>query len=179
MMRVIGLTRVVTKLTRRMPELRARPENSSTRSVAYLSKREDGPRLLSRRAAVSASAALASGLGRADWECCLVRHSIGRNRDDSDARGGLRAGRRDREDRREPLFRPRFRRVEAAMCPMVEQAQNVSRIGPKLMNPYSQLGIHLLHGVLHLVSLPGLRAASAKLMDRKLEEPDLSDDCIG
>ncbi|MGF6529145.1 FAD-dependent monooxygenase [Variovorax sp. PvP013] len=72
-----------------------------------------------------------------------------------------------------------FAAYEAAMRPMVEQAQNVPRIGPRLMNPHSRLGIHLLHGVLHLASLPGLRDAFAKLMNRKLDEPDLSHYGIG
>lgn len=67
-----------------------------------------------------------------------------------------------------------FVAYEKAMRPMVEQGQGVPKLGPRLMNPHSQLGIHLLHGVLHLASLPGLRDAFAKLMNRKSDEPDLS-----
>lgn len=67
-----------------------------------------------------------------------------------------------------------FAAYEKAMRPMVEQGQNVPKIGPRLMNPHSRLGIHLLHGALHLASLPGVRDAFAKLMNRQLDEPDLS-----
>ena len=67
-----------------------------------------------------------------------------------------------------------FAAYEAAMRPMVEEAQGVPKIGPRLMNPHSRLGIHLLHGVLHVASLPELRDAVAKLMDRKTAAPDLS-----
>ena len=67
-----------------------------------------------------------------------------------------------------------FAAYETAMRPMVEQAQGVPKIGPRLMNPHSRLGIHLLHGVLHVASLPGIRDAFAKLMDRKTAAPDLS-----
>jgi len=67
-----------------------------------------------------------------------------------------------------------FAAYEKAMRPMVEQGQNVPKIGPRLMNPHSRLGIHLLHGALHLASLPGVRDAFAKLVNRELDEPDLS-----
>jgi len=67
-----------------------------------------------------------------------------------------------------------FAAYEKAMRPMVEQGQNVPKIGPRLMNPHSRLGIHLLHGALHLASLPGVRDAFAKLVNRQLDEPDLS-----
>lgn len=67
-----------------------------------------------------------------------------------------------------------FDRYEQAMRPMVKQAQGVPKIGPRLMNPHSQLGIQLLHGALKLASLPPLQGAANKLFSRKLDEPDLS-----
>lgn len=67
-----------------------------------------------------------------------------------------------------------FERYEAAMRPMVKQAQGVPKIGPRLMNPHSQLGIQLLHRALKLASLPPLQGAASKLFSRQMEEPDLS-----
>ncbi|WP_295857150.1 FAD-dependent monooxygenase [uncultured Xylophilus sp.] len=67
-----------------------------------------------------------------------------------------------------------FAAYEAAMRPMVEDGQGVPKIGPRLMNPHSRLGIHLLHGALHLASLPGIRDAFARLMARQPEAPDLA-----
>lgn len=63
---------------------------------------------------------------------------------------------------------------EAAMRPMVDQAQGVPKIAPRLMNPHSRLGIHLLHGVLTVASRPMLRDLATKMFARDQKEPDLS-----
>jgi 2-polyprenyl-6-methoxyphenol hydroxylase-like FAD-dependent oxidoreductase len=63
---------------------------------------------------------------------------------------------------------------EAAMRPMVEEAQGMPKIVPRMMNPHSRLGLHLLHGALKLASLPALRYAPAKIFARPSQEPDLS-----
>lgn len=67
-----------------------------------------------------------------------------------------------------------FAAYEEAMRPMVEQGQGVPKIGPRLMNPHSRLGIHLLHGVLKLANQPPLQGLVEKLFARKPDEPDLS-----
>ncbi|MCW1430267.1 FAD-dependent monooxygenase [Novosphingobium sp. JCM 18896] len=63
---------------------------------------------------------------------------------------------------------------EAAMRPMVEEAQGIPKIVPRMMNPHSKLGLHLLHGVLKLASQPALRDAATKIFARPPKEPDLS-----
>lgn len=67
-----------------------------------------------------------------------------------------------------------FDHYEQAMRPMVKQAQGVPKIGPRLMNPHSRLGIQLLHGALKIASLPPLQGAANKLFSRQMDEPDLS-----
>ncbi|SOU07675.1 FAD-dependent monooxygenase [Xanthomonas arboricola] len=61
-----------------------------------------------------------------------------------------------------------------AMRPMVEQGQGVPKIGPRLMNPHSRLGIQLLHGALKLASQPSIQNIAAKLMTPSMKAPDLS-----
>ncbi|WP_115048851.1 FAD-dependent monooxygenase [Xanthomonas arboricola] len=61
-----------------------------------------------------------------------------------------------------------------AMRPMVEQGQGVPRIGPRLMNPHSRLGIQLLHGALKLASQPSIQNIAARLMTPSPQAPDLS-----
>lgn len=63
---------------------------------------------------------------------------------------------------------------EAAMRPMVDEAQGVPKIGPKMMNPRSKLGIHILHGVLNVASKPPLRNAFSKVFAREPKAPHLS-----
>ncbi len=63
---------------------------------------------------------------------------------------------------------------ERAMRPMVEQGQNVPKIGPKLMNPHSRRGIRLLHGALGIASRPAIRDLAAKAFSREPTGPDLS-----
>ncbi|WP_458094217.1 FAD-dependent monooxygenase [Roseomonas sp. WA12] len=63
---------------------------------------------------------------------------------------------------------------EAAMRPMTEEGQGVPKIGPRMMNPQSRLGIHLLHGALNVASKPPIRDLTAKLFAREPKSPDLS-----
>jgi 2-polyprenyl-6-methoxyphenol hydroxylase-like FAD-dependent oxidoreductase len=63
---------------------------------------------------------------------------------------------------------------EAAMRPMVEKGQGVPKIGPRLMNPDSRLGIRLLHGALRVASRPAVRGLATKLFAREPEGPDLA-----
>ncbi|MGV7202115.1 FAD-dependent monooxygenase [Xanthomonas axonopodis pv. cajani] len=67
-----------------------------------------------------------------------------------------------------------FAAYATAMRPMVEQAQGVPKIGPRLMNPHSRLGIHLLHGALKLASQPSVQNLAAKWMTPAIKAPDLS-----
>jgi len=63
---------------------------------------------------------------------------------------------------------------EAAMRPMVEDAQGVPKIAPRLANPHSRLGIRLLHGVLHVASRPTVRRIAAALSRGQSKDVDLS-----
>lgn len=63
---------------------------------------------------------------------------------------------------------------EQAMRPMVEDAQGVPKIAPRLANPHSQLGIRLLHGVLNLASRPAVRGVASKLFGGRSKDVDLS-----
>ena len=63
---------------------------------------------------------------------------------------------------------------EAAMRPMVEQGQDVPKLGPRIMNPQSRFGIHLLHGALAIASRPAVRGVAAKMFARDPMSPDLA-----
>ena len=63
---------------------------------------------------------------------------------------------------------------EAAMRPMVEDAQGVPKIAPRLANPHSRLGIRLLHGVLYIASRPTVRRIAAALSRGQSKDVDLS-----
>lgn len=64
---------------------------------------------------------------------------------------------------------------EDAMRPMVEKGQGVPKMGPRLMNPHSRLGIALLHGALGIASQPPLRGLASSLIgERDQKAPDLS-----
>ena len=67
-----------------------------------------------------------------------------------------------------------FAAYETAMRPMVEAAQDIPSVGPKLMNPHTRLGLALLHGALGVVTAPGIRSLAAGLFSRDLPEPDLT-----
>lgn len=63
---------------------------------------------------------------------------------------------------------------EQAMRPMVEDAQGVPKLAPRLANPHSRLGIRLLHTVLNAASRPAVRRVAGKLFGGGSEEVDLS-----
>ncbi|WP_127169955.1 FAD-dependent monooxygenase [Xanthomonas sp. BRIP62415] len=67
-----------------------------------------------------------------------------------------------------------FAAYAAAMRPMVDQGQGVPKIGPRLMNPHSRLGIQLLHGALKFASQPSIQNIATKLMTPSMQAPDLS-----
>lgn len=67
-----------------------------------------------------------------------------------------------------------FVAYERAMRPMVQQAQGVPKIAPKLANPESRLGIRLLHGALRVASTRLVRRVASKLFSRPPKAPDLS-----
>ncbi len=67
-----------------------------------------------------------------------------------------------------------FAAYEEAMRPMVEDAQGVPKIAPRLMNPHSRLGIRLLHGALGIASRPAVRKITGTLFGGGGKEPDLS-----
>ncbi|SEL14508.1 2-polyprenyl-6-methoxyphenol hydroxylase [Sphingomonas palmae] len=63
---------------------------------------------------------------------------------------------------------------ERVMRPMVEDAQGVPKIAPRLANPHSRLGIRVLHGVLNVASRPAVRDVASKLFGGKSKDVDLS-----
>lgn len=67
-----------------------------------------------------------------------------------------------------------FAAYETMMRSMVDDAQGVPKIAPRILHPRSRMGIRLLHGMLGVASLPALRDTAAKLFARPPEEPDLS-----
>ncbi len=75
---------------------------------------------------------------------------------------------------RQPDVPAAFAAYEQQMRPMVENAQGVPKIAPRLMNPHSRVGIRLLHGALDLASRPAVRKLSGKIFGGDTPEPDLS-----
>ena len=69
---------------------------------------------------------------------------------------------------------PALAAYEQAMRPMVEDAQGVPKIGPRLANPHSRLGIRMLHAVLNVASRPAVRGAAGKLFGGRSKDVDLS-----
>lgn len=67
-----------------------------------------------------------------------------------------------------------FAAYEEQMRPMVEDAQGVPKIAPRLMNPHSRIGIRLLHNALDLASRPAMRKLSGNLFGGDTPEPDLA-----
>jgi tryptophan-rich sensory protein len=70
--------------------------------------------------------------------------------------------------------RAALKAYEQVMRPMVEEAQGVPKIGPRLANPHSRLGIRLLHGALDVASRPAVQAVAGKLFGGRSEDVDLS-----
>jgi 2-polyprenyl-6-methoxyphenol hydroxylase-like FAD-dependent oxidoreductase len=67
-----------------------------------------------------------------------------------------------------------FAAYDAALRPMVEEAQGVPKLAPRLMNPHSRLSIRLLHAALGIASLPPVRGVMGQLFGGSKTEPDLS-----
>ncbi|MDR6126856.1 2-polyprenyl-6-methoxyphenol hydroxylase-like FAD-dependent oxidoreductase/tryptophan-rich sensory protein [Sphingomonas sp. SORGH_AS802] len=63
---------------------------------------------------------------------------------------------------------------EQAMRPMVEDAQGVPKIAPRLANPHSRIGIRLLHAALSVASRPAVRGVAGKLFGGRSKDVDLS-----
>ncbi|WP_162242930.1 tryptophan-rich sensory protein [Sphingomonas sp. Leaf412] len=70
--------------------------------------------------------------------------------------------------------RAAFAAYERAMRPMVEDAQGVPKIAPRLMNPHSATGIRVLHAALSVASLPAVRGIAATFSGGGSTAPDLS-----
>ncbi|WP_279359389.1 FAD-dependent monooxygenase [Methylobacterium indicum] len=67
-----------------------------------------------------------------------------------------------------------FTAYERAMRPMVEEAQGVPKIAPRLMHPRTEAGIRALHAVLRTASRPAFRRVAGRLFGGRSAEPDLS-----
>ncbi len=69
---------------------------------------------------------------------------------------------------------PALAAYERAMRPMVEEAQGVPKMAPRLANPHSRLGIRLLHGALSVASRPAVRGVTGKLFGSRSKDVDLA-----
>ena len=67
-----------------------------------------------------------------------------------------------------------FATYEQTMRPMVEDAQGVPKLAPRLANPHSRLGIRLLHGALKVASRPTVRGVAGTLFGGRSKDVDLS-----
>jgi 2-polyprenyl-6-methoxyphenol hydroxylase-like FAD-dependent oxidoreductase/tryptophan-rich sensory protein len=69
-----------------------------------------------------------------------------------------------------------FAGFEQAMRPMVDKAQGIPRLMPRLANPHSRFGISALHAAMALASRPAVRSAAGTLFagGGDAHEPDLS-----
>ncbi|TCP29516.1 tryptophan-rich sensory protein [Sphingomonas sp. BK235] len=63
---------------------------------------------------------------------------------------------------------------EQAMRAMVEDAQGVPKVAPRLANPHSRLAIRLLHTALNVASRPAVRGLAGKLFGGRSKDVDLS-----
>lgn len=72
---------------------------------------------------------------------------------------------------RNPDLSAAFDSYEEAMRPMVNDAQGVPKIAPRIMHPRSRLGIGLLHRVLNVASRPPVRNLGASLMSGRRLHP--------
>ncbi|WNG51966.1 FAD-binding monooxygenase [Archangium minus] len=68
-----------------------------------------------------------------------------------------------------------FAAYERIMRPYVEQAQDVPKLGPRIAQPQTRLGIALQRAVLNLATKPGLRELAGKLLEPPAEKIDLPD----
>lgn len=66
-----------------------------------------------------------------------------------------------------------FDSYESVMRPIAGKAQSAPRIGPRLLNPHSRIGIAALHGVSRVATRPGVRGIATRLFTRQPGEPSL------
>jgi 2-polyprenyl-6-methoxyphenol hydroxylase-like FAD-dependent oxidoreductase len=66
-----------------------------------------------------------------------------------------------------------FAAYENIMRPIVRKAQNVPKIGPRLLNPHSALGIRALHTVLRVATRPSVRSLASKIFTRQSDAPQI------
>lgn len=66
-----------------------------------------------------------------------------------------------------------FKRYEDMMRPFVKKGQNVPKIGPRLMQPHSCLGVSLQRSILGVASKPGIQNVLAKVAMPAAESIDL------
>lgn len=66
-----------------------------------------------------------------------------------------------------------FAAYEQVMRPLVETAQGVPKIGARLLNPHSRLGVRVLHGALRLVSRPTIRNLAGRVFSGHRTEAEL------
>ncbi|MBD8554511.1 FAD-dependent monooxygenase [Rhizobium sp. CFBP 8762] len=67
-----------------------------------------------------------------------------------------------------------FASYERAMRPMVRKGQGIPKLAPRLMNPQTRLGIHLLHGALKMAAQPSVRSVFTKVFASEPVGPDLT-----
>ncbi len=68
-----------------------------------------------------------------------------------------------------------FGAYERVMRPVVQSAQGIPKIVPRLMNPHSRLGVRVLHGVLRVATSRAVRAVAARLPKRRKSRSWLPD----
>jgi 2-polyprenyl-6-methoxyphenol hydroxylase-like FAD-dependent oxidoreductase len=66
-----------------------------------------------------------------------------------------------------------FAAYERIMRPLVRNAQNVPRIGPRLLNPHSAIGIRTLHAALRVATKPSVRNFASRIFTRQSDEPSI------
>lgn len=59
------------------------------------------------------------------------------------------------------------------MRPMVEDAQGVPKLAPRLANPHTRLGIRLLYVVLKIASRPAVRSVAGHMFGGRSKDVDL------
>jgi 2-polyprenyl-6-methoxyphenol hydroxylase-like FAD-dependent oxidoreductase len=80
------------------------------------------------------------------------------------------------ELRRHPQdYRVAFEAYERLMRPYVEEGQDVSKLGPRIASPQSQLGIALQRAALHVAAAPGVRQVVSKLAAPPTDAIELPD----
>ncbi|MGI4943927.1 MAG: FAD-dependent monooxygenase, partial [Janthinobacterium lividum] len=68
-----------------------------------------------------------------------------------------------------------FIAYERIMRPVVQSAQGIPKIVPRLMNPHSRLGVRVLHGVLRVATSRAVRAVAARIPKRRKSRSWLPD----